>query len=237
MDNKELREKYREYGFGKLTDEEKLRLILSYSENEKDAEKLAQDVIVSYGSLRTVFDSDLSMLRREHGISEKSLVLLKLVPAASRLCDINSYRDIRLNNSENAKKYFSAYFRNSRTEVTVLTAVKKNFRIVSTAVLAYGDSSEVYLSSKKVIDTVYSGDSDCVFVAHCHPHGNCSPSDNDAASTLRLFSILDVMNIFLADHIITAGDDAVSLREVCGNGIFGGTDPKSRGYTIEKKDK
>lgn len=237
MDNKELREKYRKYGFGKLTDEEKLRLILSYSENENNAANIVQDVLGAYGSLKTVFDSDLAMLRKEHGISEKSLVLLKLVPVAVHLCDINSYRDIRLNNSENAKRYFSAYFRNSRTEVTVLTAVKKNFRMISTVVLAYGDSSEVSLSAKKVIDTVYSGDSDCVFLAHCHPHGNCSPSDSDVDSTMRLFGILDVMNIFLADHIITAGDNAVSLRETCGNGIFGGTDPKSRGYTVVSGDK
>lgn len=237
MDNKELREKYREYGFGKLTDQEKLRLLLSYSESGPDAEKIAQDVMSSYGSLRTVLDSDPAMIKREHGLSEKSQVLLKLIPAAAHLCEINSYRDIRLKNSENAKRYFSAYFRNSRREVTVLTAVKKNFRISSTSVLAYGDTSEVYLSCKKVIDTVYSSDCDCVFVAHCHPQGECSPSDSDMDSTMRLFSILDVMNIFLADHIITAGDDAVSLREICGNGIFGGTEPESRGYAVDKNDK
>ena len=53
----------------------------------------------------------------------------------------------------------------------------------------------------------------CIVVVHNHPSGDPTPSDQDLSVTERLESAADIIGIPLIDHIIVAGDRAVSIQE------------------------
>ena len=53
----------------------------------------------------------------------------------------------------------------------------------------------------------------CILVVHNHPSGDPTPSDQDISVTERLESVAEVIGIPLIDHIIVAGEKALSIQE------------------------
>ena len=52
-----------------------------------------------------------------------------------------------------------------------------------------------------------------VVLAHNHPSGLAIPSGEDVQTTRRLAMALDTVDITLADHIVVADDDYVSMAQ------------------------
>jgi len=53
----------------------------------------------------------------------------------------------------------------------------------------------------------------CIIVVHNHPSGDPTPSDQDISVTERLESAAEIIGIPLIDHIVVAGDKAISIQE------------------------
>lgn len=53
----------------------------------------------------------------------------------------------------------------------------------------------------------------CILVVHNHPSGDPTPSDQDVGVTERLEQTAEVVGIPLIDHIIVAGEKALSIQE------------------------
>ena len=53
----------------------------------------------------------------------------------------------------------------------------------------------------------------CILVLHNHPSGDPTPSDQDISVTERLEQTAEVVGISVIDHIIVAGEKAVSIQE------------------------
>ena len=52
-----------------------------------------------------------------------------------------------------------------------------------------------------------------MILAHNHPSGVAMPSDEDKLTTIRLARALKAVEIFLADHVVVADDDFVSMAQ------------------------
>ena len=53
----------------------------------------------------------------------------------------------------------------------------------------------------------------CILVVHNHPSGDPTPSDQDISVTERLESVAEIIGIPLIDHIVVAGEKALSIQE------------------------
>ena len=53
----------------------------------------------------------------------------------------------------------------------------------------------------------------CILVVHNHPSGDPTPSDQDISVTERLESAAEIIGIPLIDHIVVAGEKAVSIQD------------------------
>ena len=53
----------------------------------------------------------------------------------------------------------------------------------------------------------------CILVVHNHPSGDPTPSDQDISVTERLEQTAEIIGIPVIDHIIVAGEKAVSIQE------------------------
>jgi DNA repair protein RadC len=53
----------------------------------------------------------------------------------------------------------------------------------------------------------------CILVVHNHPSGDPTPSDQDISVTERLESAAEILGIPLIDHIVVAGEKALSIQE------------------------
>ena len=53
-----------------------------------------------------------------------------------------------------------------------------------------------------------------VIVAHNHPCGDATPSEKDIILTERLLEAASVMRIPILDHLVLAGDNYVSIKNL-----------------------
>jgi DNA repair protein RadC len=66
---------------------------------------------------------------------------------------------------------------------------------------------------RRIVETALGVNATTVVLAHNHPSGIAVPSNEDIQTTQRIATALNAVEIYLADHIVVAGDDFVSMAE------------------------
>lgn len=219
-DIKYIKEKYITQGFDSLTDSEKIRMLISFSENKHNADTIAYDILKNYDNIYNAIDADPFFLKRNCNISESTEVLFKLISAISVIMNLPNKNKIVLNSAENAKKFFNIILNKSRIEKFVVAVVNNNFRIIDYKILFSGVENTVLISNEKIYTFAAEHNADNIFIAHCHPDSSSSPSNEDINTTLKLKKFLDLFDIKLIDHIIVSPYDITSMYELYGTDIF-----------------
>ena len=67
------------------------------------------------------------------------------------------------------------------------------------------------ISVRKVVETALAANATTVVLAHNHPSGIAVPSNEDIQTTQRIAAALRAVEIYLADHIVVADGDYVSM--------------------------
>lgn len=219
-----VKAEFLENGFKENTPPHKfLEMLLFYSIPRKDTNALAHKLIEEFGSLAGVLDAPPAELIKIPGITENTAALLKLiVPVARRYqTDKHGLKDRYESIDDICEFLLSKYFGFSE-EVFAVTSLSLNGRILGFDILASGEAVSVAVSSRKVIETVLKRSASCVIISHNHPGGPALPSSEDIQVTVSLKEALSHVNVKLADHIIIADGDYVSLAHSRGfEEIFG----------------
>ena len=67
------------------------------------------------------------------------------------------------------------------------------------------------ISIRKIVETALGSNATSVVLAHNHPSGIAVPSVEDVQTTHRIAAALRAVEVHLADHIVVADDDYVSM--------------------------
>ena len=65
---------------------------------------------------------------------------------------------------------------------------------------------------RKIVEIALNVNASTVILAHNHPSGFAVPSPEDQLTTRRLAAALSAVDITLADHVIVADGQGVSMR-------------------------
>ena len=74
-----------------------------------------------------------------------------------------------------------------------------------------GSVNSASISVRKVVETALAANATTVVLAHNHPSGIAVPSNEDIQTTQRIAAALYAVEIHLADHIVVAEGDYVSM--------------------------
>ena len=77
--------------------------------------------------------------------------------------------------------------------------------------LGEGVVNSTHISVRKIMETALAVNASTVVLAHNHPSGVAIPSADDIQTTRRVAAALSAVDIHLADHIVVAEDDYVSM--------------------------
>jgi len=82
--------------------------------------------------------------------------------------------------------------------------------------LSHHDGREggVDLPLKAIISDAARHGSAGIVLAHNHPSGDARPSESDCRATRRLASAAEALDCTILDHLIFAGEDCASLRQL-----------------------
>ena len=208
-----MRHRFCETGLEGFADHEALELLLYYAIPRRDTNELAHRLLARYGSLAALLQAPLEDLQRTEGIGESAAVFLKLVPAFVYKAQRSAGQETILNSTEKAGRYLLARFAGERNEVIYQLCLDRKGKLLACKRLSEGSASSAALDIRKVVENAILTSASAVILAHNHPSGIALPSDDDCAATTRAARALQTIGVTLADHIVVADDDFVSMAQ------------------------
>ena len=209
-----MRQRFLSGGLEHFADHEALELLLFYAIPRKDTNETAHLLLERYGSLSAVFNAPVEDLMKAEGIGESAAVFLKLVPAVCQKAKLSGGgRDVILNTTEETGNYLIERFSGETAEVIYALCIDRKGKLLACKRLGEGGVASADLDIRKLMENAILTSASVVILAHNHPSGVALPSGEDYAATTRVQQALATIGVELADHIIVADGDFVSLKD------------------------
>lgn len=209
-----MRQRFMTGGLDAFADHEILELLLYYAIPRRDTNPIAHALMERYGSLPAVVAAPMEDLKRTEGIGESAAVLLHLVPQVCRRARLAQVgEDQVLNSSERAGAYLLECFDGESREVIYQLCLDRKGKLLACKRLGEGSVASADLDVRRLVENAILTGASAVILAHNHPSGVALPSDGDYTATMRVRAALNAIGIELADHIIVADGDFVSMAD------------------------
>lgn len=209
-----MRRRFLSGGLEPFADHEALELLLYYAIPRRDTNPIAHALMERYGSLSAVLSAPAEDLEKVEGIGRSAAVLIKLVPRLyqkARLAD--AAQETVLNSSERAGAYLIERFSGETHEVVYLLCLDRKGKLLSCKRMGEGGIASAGLDIRKLLETALLTSASAVILSHNHPSGVALPSADDFTATERAKTALESIGVQLADHIVVADGDFVSMAD------------------------
>lgn len=90
----------------------------------------------------------------------------------------------------------------------------EELRLLSLTVVDGGPGRKVTVPMRALMRDALNLDTRALVIGHNHPHGDTTPSLADKVVTRRMSEVAKALDIRLLDHLIFAGDEVTSFREL-----------------------
>ncbi len=200
---------------GKLTDYEKLELLLAYVIPRRDVRPLARSLIKQFGGVHQVFTASVNELVACNGIGKNTAIFIKLV---HEMMTVNYKYKLRetpiFHNETILHNYCRMVLGGKHIEELHILYLDKNLQLIDDEIHSTGtiDASSVY--PREIARRALELNARSVVMVHNHPNSNNSHSMMDMEITENLQSVLRGLNIELYDHLVVTNDTVHSARQL-----------------------
>lgn len=209
-----MKERFLREGLDNFDEHQVLELLLFYAIPQKDTNPIAHDLLVRFGSLSQVMEAPVSELRKVKGMGEHTATLLALVTAAGRYYMVNrAMQTVILNSMEKCGEYLLPFFVGRRNETVFLLCMDAKCKALCCKEVGEGSVNSAGVPIRRIVEMALYANATTVVLAHNHPSGIAIPSTEDIQTTARVASALRAVEITLADHIVVADNDYVSMAQ------------------------
>ena len=206
---------FREQGLQALDEAHVLELLLFFADQPKTAYQLSHALLGRFDSLEKVLNAPMEMLEVVPGMDARTATLISLAGQIARYCQTQHSADAprQLRTSRACAEYLKPFFSGQRNEKVYLLCLDSKASVICCREIEEGSVCSANVPIRKIMEIVLSLNAVSVVLAHNHPGGLPHPSGEDIVTTRRLAIALDGIDVLLADHIIFADGDYVSLAQ------------------------
>lgn len=209
-----MRQRFLKGGLEGFADHEALELLLYYAIPRQDTNPIAHRLMERYGSLSAVLTAPAEDLKKVEGIGESAAILLLVagqIGQKARLSD--AARDCAFTDVETVGAYLLERYAGETHEILYQLCLDRKGKLLACKRLNEGGAASASLDVRKVVENAILTSASTVILAHNHPSGIALPSDEDCAATTLAIRALETIGVALADHIIVADGDFVSMGQ------------------------
>ena len=209
-----FRERFQKEGLDSFNDHEVLEFLLHHCIPRQDTNELGHILINHFGSFAKVLEATAGELTDVPGVGEGTAAYLNLLMETIRryhICKDTQTPKI-LKSTHACGNELSKYFVGQRVEMVYMLCLDAKCKLLACKKLGEGSINSAAIPTRKVVETAMNLNATTVIIAHNHPSGLAIPSGEDVNTTKRLAVALEAVDIILADHLIFADGDYVSLR-------------------------
>ncbi len=208
-----LKARFQKEGLDHFEKHQVMELLLFYCVPRQDTNPLAHRLIERFKTVDAVLSASPAELKKVEGVGDNIVQFLRLFREVSRYSGIEKANTAKLTSVSQCVAYLIPYFAGVRNEMVYLLSLDAKCGVISCKMVGEGSVNSAGVPIRRIVEMALGEGATSVVLAHNHPSGVAVPSDEDRRTTQRLARALSAVEITLADHIVVAEDDAVSLAE------------------------
>lgn len=209
-----MRERLKKNGAASLQTHELLEMLLYYTMPRKNTNEIAHKLLNEYGTLPVLFEADAQDIERRCGVNEGTAVFFELAREMLRRYDGERWTPRKLiDSSDIAGEYAKFLLSGEKRECFYIICLDSQSRLINSALISKGTVNEAHVYTRNIVEAALKFNARSVILAHNHPGGSLVPTTSDVETTVRIIKMLNMIDIFVADHIIVAGNEYLSMSD------------------------
>lgn len=208
-----LRERFLQSGLDGFLDYEIIELLLTLGTPRKDCKQPAKEAIVKFKSLTGALNATIEELQQIKGIGPSNAFGIKLFQAISeRYSREKITPDNLLNSPQLVFEYLKEKIGKEKKEHFMILCFDTRNNLIADNI-SVGTLNASLVHPREVFKKAILNNSSHVIVAHNHPSGDPTPSEDDILTTRRLVESGKILGIAVVDHVIVTQNSFVSLKK------------------------
>ncbi len=208
------RERLLQHGAEALAATELLAIIMGNGTKGKSVLQLSQELLMYFGSLQRLAEASIEELRSFKGIGYAKAIQVKAALAlASKLSRQDKGVAYQIRHPIHAYQLLKEKMLDLKQEHFVTILLNTKAHVIQTETISIGTLSQTLVHPRDVFLSAIKHCACSIIVAHNHPSGDPTPSQDDLDITQQLIEAGKILNIPINDHIIIGRDSYHSLRE------------------------
>ena len=209
-----LKDRFRQEGLDGFNEINALELLLFYCVPRSDTNPLAHRLIEHFGSFSNVLDASIEELEAVEGIGHNISTFLSFIPQLVRYYGDNKTQSIKvLTKLADYGNFLRPKFINHKNEIVYMVCLDAKCKVLACKQLGEGSVNSAGVPIRRIVDVALKVNASTVILAHNHPGGVATPSNDDVYTTMRVAQALSNVDVILLDHLVFADGDYVSMVE------------------------
>jgi DNA repair protein RadC len=209
------REKLMSRGAESLEDAELFALLLGSGVAGRPVMQVAHDLIQQFGGVAGILSASWEQLRATPGIGTARFAIFQAARELARRAAAEplSHRPL-MGNPVAVEDFLVSQLACLPHEVFAVMFLDARHRLIRFEKVFQGSLTQTSVYPREIARRCLRLNAAAVIVAHNHPSGTCEPSLADQLLTTALRKSLAGLEIDLLDHLLVAGNRAVSIGAV-----------------------
>lgn len=208
------RERLAALGAEALSQQELIACLLGRGGSGESVVTLAQKLLSRFGSIRGIADASLEELARTRGIGRAKAVQLKAACELSRRLEQipvgGTGRPVE--GTQEAAQLVRRHLAGRKKEHFLLILLDSRHRVLKAAPISVGSLDMSVVHPRETFREAIMAGAAAILLAHNHPSGDPTPSEQDLDLTRRLVEAGHLLGIPVLDHLIVGNGEPLSLR-------------------------
>ena len=201
------REKFLKGGINILSDIELVEILVGSGIKGRDFKQISRSVMnLVKDSIKQNTPLSIQELLKIEGVgSVLAMRIISGIELGRRIYGLFDKEIVRITDSNQAYEILKEMSSLKRERVDIV-CLNSRFEYICRESIAMGSLNCAKLSPREVLYTAITNNSAFVILAHNHPSGDSTPSQEDISLTKSISNILEITGIQLLDHIVIGGD-------------------------------
>lgn len=206
------REKLIQKGAVALSDAELLAIFLRTGTAGKNAVELARETLKHFGGLTKLIQAGLEQFCQFPGLGQAKYAQLHAsIEMSQRHALANLHERPIIESSLDVVAYLQSCLSHQPQEGIVFILLDAKHRLTKSHIVNQGTVTSALIPFRKLVQLCLQYHAASVIVAHNHPSGDPTPSQQDIDCTKQLKQLLKSLDVYLLDHIIIGQNRYQSL--------------------------
>lgn len=208
------REKLLAQGAEALSDAELLAIFLRTGVKGTSAVTLANNLLVSFGSLSALLEASPEEFCQHFGLGLAKYAQLQATSELTKRCSKDKlHQSGPLTSSQQTVDYLTHQIGNLPYETFVVIYLDNQHQIIHCEELFRGTINAANVYPREIVRQVIKYNAAAVILSHNHPSGITEPSQSDIRITKRIKEALNLIDVSVLDHVIIGSETPYSFAE------------------------